>query len=205
MPVFITLEGIDAAGKSTQLKLLVEYLKAQSRDFVQTREPGGTPMGEQLRDVLLSAQNRLTVHTEAFLFAAARAELVDQVIRPALLAGRSVVCDRYIDSSLAYQGYGRGLPVEFVRSINQMGTGDLWPHRTILLDMPIQVALERKASGEKDRLEQLDTGFYQRVREGFLELAEEEPRRIKVVDATGTREEVHRQVIRLVEEIWPKR
>lgn len=203
MPVFITLEGIDHSGKSTQFQMLVQHLQEQGRDFIHAREPGGTPLGERLREIILSPESRMTVHTEAFLYASCRSELVDQVVRPALESGRSVVLDRFVDSSLAYQGFGRGLPVEFVHSINAMGTGDLRPHRTILLDLPVPIALERKADALKDRLERMDRSFHERVREGYLELAEAEPRRIKVVDAAGPTEEVHRRVVKLIEEIWP--
>lgn len=205
MPVFITLEGIDGSGKSLQFKQLVEYLTSQSYDFIATREPGGTPLGEQLRELILDPANQMTVHTEAFLYAAARSELTMNVIWPALRAGRNVISDRYVDSSLAYQAFGRGLPPEFVAAINEMGTGGLKPHRTILLDLPVELAMERKAAGQSlDRLEQLDAGFFQRAREGYLELAAAEPRRVKVVDATRPVEEVQAEIRRLVEEIWPR-
>lgn len=205
VPVFITLEGIDRAGKTTQLQLLTEYLQAQGRDFVVTREPGGTPLGEELRRILLAPGRQMTLFTEAFLFAAARAELVAQVIRPALQQGRSVVSDRYVDSSVAYQAYGRGLPPEFVIAINQMATGDLRPHRTILLDIPVEEAARRQGAGEGDRLGSLDLEFFQRVREGYLELAAAEPRRFRVVDATRPVHEVQAEIRRLVDEIWPGR
>lgn len=206
MPVFITLEGIDGAGKTTQLQLLSGYLAEQGYDFVTTREPGGTPLGEQIRHILLNPAGTMTVHTEAFLFASARAELVANVIRPALQAGRNVVSDRYVDSSIAYQAYGRGLPPEFVAAVNEMATGALKPHRTIVLDLSVSEALQRLAAGGKqDRLERLDPVFFERVREAYLDLAEAEPGRVKLIDASRSIDEVQAEVRHLVEEIWPKR
>lgn len=206
MPVFITLEGIDGSGKSTQFQLLTAYLQAQGHDFVATREPGGTPLGEQIRRLILDPANSMTVHTEAFLYASARAELVANVIRPALQAGHNVVSDRYVDSSIAYQAYGRGLPPEFVAMINEMATGALRPHRTIVLDLPVTEALRRRpVASHRDRLERLDANFFERVREAYLDLAAGEPGRVKLVDATRGVEAVQADVRRLVEEIWPKR
>lgn len=204
LPVFITLEGIDGSGKSLHFRLLVEYLRSKEYDFIATREPGGTPLGERIRELLLDPAYPMTVHSEAFLYAAARSELTLKVIWPALRAGRNVVSDRYVDSSLAYQAFGRGLPPEFVAAINEMGTGGLKPHRTILLDLPVEVAMERKAAGPRDRMEQMDAEFFERVRAGYLELAAAEPRRVKVVDATRPVEVVQAEIRRLVEEIWPR-
>lgn len=206
MPVFISLEGVDGSGKSTQFRLLTEYLQEQGCDFVATREPGGTPLGEKIRQILLDPANTMTVHTEAFLYASARAELVTGVIQPALQAGHNVVSDRYVDSSLAYQGYGRGLPPEFVLAINEMATGALKPHRTIVLDLPVEEAMRRRAAaGEQDRLERLDPEFFDRVRDGYRELAEAEPGRVKVVDAARPIDAVQADIRRLVEGIWPRR
>lgn len=206
MPVFVTLEGIDGSGKSTQFQLLVEYLQSQGYDFLTTREPGGTPFGEQVRNILLDPTGTMTVHSEAFLFASARAELVASVIRPALQAGRNVVSDRYVDSSIAYQAYGRGLPPEFVAYINEMATGALKPHRTIVLDLPVEEALRRRsAQGNQDRLERLGYDFFERVREAYLDLAEGQKGRVKLVDANRPIETVQADIRRLVEEIWPRR
>lgn len=206
MPVFITLEGLDASGKSTQFQWLTERLRAERRTFVAAREPGGTPLGEELRGLLLGRRHEMTIFSEAFLFAAARAELVKQVIQPALRSGESVVCDRFVDSSLAYQGHGRGLPLEFVEQINEMGTGGVRPHRTILLDIAADEILRRKGEEQSatDRFESLNRGFYERVREGFLELAAREPRRWRVLDGSRPREELQEAIWKLVDEIWPR-
>lgn len=207
MPVFITFEGLDGSGKTTQLDLLVEHLRSQGRDFVVTREPGGTSFGERIRDILLAVGNEMTIHSEAFLFAAARAELASSVVRPALAMGRSVLCDRYLDSSIAYQAYGGGLPPEFVVAINEMGTGALRPHRTILLDVPAEVALSRLSAepGKRNRMESKPTDYYRRVREGYLELAAAEPRRIRIVDGDRAIGDIQAEIRALADAIWPRR
>ncbi len=207
MSVFISFEGVDGAGKSTQLKLLLEYLTEKGVDFIFTREPGGTPIAERIREVLLDPiHGEMSVITEALLFAAGRADHVNNVIRPALQAGKVVICDRYVDSSLVYQGFAGGLPVEFVAQINQMATGDLKPHRTVVLDLsPSAAAARRAGTDEDDRLEQKETWFHEQVRQGYLELAQAEPRRIKLVDASGTIEQVQTQIRKLVDEVLPRR
>lgn len=207
MSVFISFEGVDGAGKSTQLKLLLQYLDEKGVDYVFTREPGGTPIAEKIRSLLLDPANTgMSVICEAFLFAASRAEHVNNVIRPALLAGKVVISDRFVDSSLVYQGFAGGLPVEFVSQINEMATGALKPHRTIVLDLSSEVAASRKATmAEADRLEQKDSWYHEQVRQGYLDLAKAEPRRVKLVDASGTVEEVQAQIRRLVDEVLPRR
>lgn len=207
MAVFITFEGLDGSGKGTQIKLLLEWLREQGVDFVFTREPGGTALAERIRDILLDpVHTGMSVVSEAFLFAAGRADHVANVIRPALESGKHVICDRYVDSSMVYQAYAGGLPPEFVAQINQMATGALKPHRTIMLDLPPEVALERRraATGE-DRIEQKDEWYHQQVRDGYLELAKAEPRRFKLVDASGTVEAVQEQIRKLVLDILPRR
>jgi dTMP kinase len=206
LAVFITFEGLDGAGKGTQLQLLMEYLKEKGVDFIFTREPGGTDLAERIRDILLDpVQAGMSVISEAFLFAAARADHVNRVIRPTLEAGRNVICDRYVDSSLVYQGYAGGLPIEFVTQINEMATGSMKPHRTIVLDIPRDVARQRQSAANADRIEQKDDWYHQQVRAGYLDLAKAEPRRIKVVDASGTVEEVQTQIRKLVDEVLPRR
>lgn len=204
--LFLSFEGVDGAGKSTQLKLLLEYLTEKHVDFVFTREPGGTPLGEQIRKILLDPQNAgMSIITEALLFAASRTEHVNRVIRPALEAGKVVICDRFVDSSLVYQGMAGGLPLEFVQQINEMATGALKPHRTIVLDIDPHLALQRKSQGTEDRIEQKSLRYHQLVREGYQELAKAEPRRIKIVDASGSVDEVQRQIRILVDEVLPRR
>jgi dTMP kinase len=191
---FIALEGGEGCGKSTQAQRLAEHLGARL-----TREPGGTPAGERLRDIVLDpATGDLDFRAEVLLIAAARADHVAQVIRPALDAGQDVVCDRYIASSLAYQGHGRGLPVAEVALVNDWGTGGLRPDLTVLLDVPEAVAAERMGTA-LDRLEAVGDGFHQRVAEGYRTLADQDPDGWVVVDGAGTVDEVFTLVLAAVE------
>ncbi|HWI50642.1 MAG TPA: dTMP kinase [Symbiobacteriaceae bacterium] len=206
MAVFITFEGVDGAGKGTQLRLLLEYLQEKGINYIFTREPGGTPLAERIREILLDPANTgMSVITEALLFAAGRADHVTNVIRPALEAGQNVICDRYVDSSMVYQALAGGLPPEFVKGINEMATGGLKPHRTIMLDIPPEVARARRGVNGPDRIEQKDEWYHEQVREGYLEQAQAEPRRFKVVDASGSVESVQAQVRKLVDEVLPRR
>lgn len=206
MAVFITIEGLDGSGKTSQIQMMLEYLQGQGLDHIYTREPGGTPLAEKIRDLLLDPANRrMSVISEALLYAAARADHVQHVIRPALDAGKHVICDRYVDSSLVYQSYAGGLPIEYVRQINQMATGDLKPHRTIILDVTAEVARDRRrAAGALDRMEEKDVWFHERVREGYLDLVNEEPRRLKLVDASQPFEIVQSRLRALIDEILPR-
>lgn len=203
MGLLITLEGIDGAGKSTQVQRLLERLQSEGYDVVFAREPGGTPLGEAVRSVLLQTGLDMNVITEALLFAAARAELVQQVVYPSLQAGRIVVLDRYVDSSAAYQAYGGGLPADFVSQVNVMATGGVRPHRTIVLDVPPEVGMERSRSKRTDRFQAQAREYQERVRAGYLELAQAEPRRMKVVNANRDPDAVASDVWALVEEILP--
>lgn len=195
--MFITFEGPDGSGKTTQARLFVEYLEASGRTVLLTREPGGTAISEQIREVILSKRN-LTMHsaTEALLFSAARAQIVAELIRPALAAGKIVVCDRYADSTLAYQGYGLGLDLEALRAITQFATGGLVPDLTFYVDVPVEVGLMRRHRGETNRLDQKAAEYHARVREGFLALVRAEPQRWVVVDGTPSVEIVQREIQR---------
>ena len=198
--MFIVLEGPDGSGKSTQTRLLVESLRASGKTVVQTREPGGTPAAEAIRNLVLSPEfNGLDSRTEALLFAGARAEHVANVILPALQRGEVVVCDRYIDSSIAYQGIGRDLGVDRIRDLSLWATGGVVPDLTIVLDMDAAVGLTR-VGNELDRLEQEPQGFHDRVRKAFVELALHAPERYRVVSATGSIEEVAARIRTSVEE-----
>jgi len=192
---FIALEGGEGCGKSTQAQRLADHL-----DALLTREPGGTPAGERLRDIVLDpATGELDFRAEVLLIAAARADHVAQVIRPALAAGRDVVCDRYIASSLAYQGHGRGLPVAEVALVNDWGTDGLRPDLTILIDVPEEVAAERMGT-DLDRLEAVGDGFHQRVADGYRTLATEDPAGWAVVEGSGSVDDVFALVLAAVQE-----
>lgn len=202
---FITLEGPDGAGKSTQVKLLAQYFSSRGLTAVVTREPGGTPVAEKIREILLNPENQeITNRTEVLLYAAARAQHVEELIEPALTAGKMVICDRFIDSTLAYQGYGRGWDLDFLQKVNQIATGGWEPDLTILLDLPSEVGIGRIHSNRKgggDRLEQQDFDFHRRVRQGYLELAEKFPQRIKVVPAQESVDVVWQMVRRLADRL----
>jgi dTMP kinase len=185
--LFITLEGVDGVGKTTQQTLLAERLRQVGYDCLCTHEPGGTELGRLLRDLLLH-KDPLDPLVELLLFAADRAEHVSKVIAPALAAGQVVVCDRFTDSTLAYQGYGRGLDLDQIRQLNHLATGGLQPHLTLWLNLPLEVGLAR--SGLADRLEQERLEFHHRVHQGFQTLAATEPQRIVRIDARGSKTEV---------------
>jgi dTMP kinase len=187
---FITLEGIDGAGKSTQLAWLVEHLRAQGREVVATREPGGTPLGEKLRALLLAEPMHL--ETEALLMFAARREHIDQVIEPALVRGAWVVCDRFTDASLAYQGGGRGLSLDKLETLARWVLGPLKPDLTLLFDAPVEVAMQRLRANtpNPDRFEQEQQDFFERVRSAYLQIAASEPNRVRIIDARQTLDEI---------------
>ena len=174
---FIAFEGPEGAGKSTQLRRLHERLQAEGLEPIVTKEPGGTPLGERVRElVLLEPDLDITPLSEFLLYSASRAQLVQEVIKPALTAGKLVLCDRFAGASVAYQGYGRGLPLEFIHTVAQQATEGLEPALTLLFDIEPEVGLARVAArGQKDRLEGADLAFHQRVREGFLAQAKTNP------------------------------
>jgi len=186
--MFVTFEGVDGSGKTTQTRLLAEQLRAEGREVVETREPGGTPLGERIRELLLQSE-RVAPWAETTLFAAARAQLVADVIRPALARGADVVCDRYIDSSLAYQGLARGLGVDRVLELNLLVTGGLLPDRTFLIDIPVEEAARRTGS-RPDRIEREGQGFAAQVDQAYRELAQVFAQRITLVDGMQPPEEM---------------
>lgn len=194
MGLFFTLEGPDGSGKSTQIRRLAERLEESGIRYLTTREPGGTPISDGIRALLLDPDNReMTAKTEALLYAASRAQHVAEVIRPALQAGVVVICDRYIDASLAYQATGLGLSVDYVRELNRQATDGLWPTRTYLIDVPAEVGIGRVARSRGaglDRIEQRDLHYHGRVRDQFLQIAGEEPERIRVLDGSRSIGEV---------------
>lgn len=200
--MFITFEGPEGSGKTTQIRLFAEFLRARGYDVLTTREPGGTEISDQIRAVLVNLRNTaMHPRTEILLFQAARAQLVEQVIRPALSRGTLVLSDRYADSTLAYQGYGHGYPLEELRRLIAFATGGLIPDLTFLLDVDPAQGLERKQrEGEWNRLDAYDLGFHQRVRAGYLEMARAEPHRWVVVDATQSIEVIQNDIRRRFEQ-----
>ncbi|MBC7294675.1 MAG: dTMP kinase [Thermoleophilia bacterium] len=198
--ILITFEGLDGSGKSTQMEMLAEALRQRGYVVLVTREPGGTALGEAVRDILLDPRHRgMSARAEALLYAAARAELVEEVIRPALADGQIVLCDRYLDSSLAYQGFGRGLGTDDIITLNAWATECLFPDLTIFLDLDDSIRAPR-VSAVPDRLEAEDEEFHRRVAAGYRVLLRDHPHRIRRVDASGTPEEVQQRVQAVVEE-----
>jgi dTMP kinase len=183
--LFITFEGSEGTGKTSQLASLVAYLRGEGYAVLTPREPGGTVIGEQVRPILFDHGNEnMDSRTEVLLFQASRAQLVTEVIRPALEAGQIVLCDRYADSTLAYQGYGRQLDLAQLGALIDFATGGLKPDLTVLLDVPVEVGLKRREKeGNRNRLDVLDLAFYRRVRQGYLEMARREPGRWALIDA----------------------
>ncbi len=195
--LFITFEGPEGCGKTTQVSLLARHLRGSGHEVLTLREPGGTPLGNVVRGLLLGRHApEFGDLTEAYLFATSRAELTTRVIRPALRDGATVLCDRYIDSSAVYQGIGRGLGVERVMRINAEAVGDCEPDLTLLFDVPADVGLARaRARALFDRIEREQMAFHERVRRGFLDLAADRPGRYVVIDARPDPERVHRAVL----------
>lgn len=196
--LFLSLEGVDGSGKSTQATLLADALRAQGHDVLLTREPGGSRVGEAVRDILLTPEAQIEPITEAFLFAASRAQHVREVIRPALARGTWVVSDRFVDSSLAYQGAARGLGIETVWRINELAVDDCLPQIAVVIDVPLEVSVAR-TSGEHDRIESEGLVLQQAVADGYRDLARRFPERIILVPGVGSPDEVHAAVMSLVE------
>lgn len=199
----ITFEGIDGSGKTTQMSQLVSYLRASGKKVLTPREPGGTAIGEAVRRILLNKDHtNMRMETEMLLFAAARAQLVREIIGPALAAGVWVVCDRYMDSSLAYQGYGRGLSMEMIKVINAFAVDDYSPDLTFLLDLPVEVAAARLVARKSnlDRIDNEGLSFMQKTRNGYLALAAEEKRRIILLDAQKEQDVIEKQIRSCIEE-----
>jgi len=192
---FITLEGIEGVGKSTHIKMLKEYFEKKGIKCIVTREPGGTPSGEIIRGILL--HENISPITELLLYEAVRSEHFEKVIEPALNSGAVVICDRFTDATIAYQGYGRGLDIELIRMLNKLATKGIEPDRTIVIDLPVKAAFERlKERGtEPDKFEKLDHDFYEKVRKGYLEQNKRNPIRVIIVDGTGSMEQTHKKIV----------
>ncbi len=199
--IFVTLEGVEGCGKTTQMNLLADYLRGKNFDVLTTREPGGTEIGDELRKVLLNPETKeMDYRAEVLLYTASRAQHVSEIIVPALEEGKLVLCDRYIDSTLAYQGFGRGLSLSKLIDINRWATQDINPHLTILLYFPTEDGLKRATTKEADRIEQEDIEFHRRVQDGFLKLAQRYSERYQIVDATGKEREVHEKIVKVLNE-----
>lgn len=196
---FVTFEGPEGSGKSTQITRLAARLRAGGREVVATREPGGTEIGEQIRNIVIhnARGDEMCPEAELLLYTAARAQLVREVISPALQRGAVVLSDRYLDSSAVYQGIGRNLPADSVDHVNRFAVGGIMPHLTLVIDVPVEVSLARirqRASDLPDRMERVDRGFFQRIRDGYLSLARRWPERVLVIDGTQNPEAIEQQI-----------
>lgn len=200
---FITIEGSEGAGKSTNICYIQDYLREKKIDFISTREPGGTPIAEKIRDLLLDKNNSSLCHdAELLLMFAARAQHLNELIIPALEAGQWVLSDRFTDASYAYQGGGRGLSWEKIAQLEQFVQGDLRPDATILLDIPVQLGMQRvRNRGEVDRFEQEQLSFFNRIRAAYLKLAEDNPQRFHIVDTRPEIDEVRQQIIAIMDRL----
>lgn len=198
--LFITFEGADGCGKTTQMNLLAQYLREKGFDVVVTREPGGKGLGEKLREILLNYDGEVSSICESFLFLADRAQNVDITVKPAVEQGKIVLCDRHGDSTVAYQGYGRGLDIERIEMLNSIATSNRKPDLTLVFDIDVETSMKRVGT-EKDRMESAGIEFHNRVRQGYLDIAKKEPNRVKVINAVKSIEEINREVISIIDGI----
>ncbi len=211
--IFITFEGTEGSGKTTQISMLAERLRAQGRQVRTLREPGGTPIGEEIRHTLKhsAANQAMTAETELLLMNASRAQLVHEIIRPALAAGEIVLCDRFYDSTTAYQGYGRRLDLQSVKTIVDFAVGETRPDLTLLLVVSHEVSLQRLLARQstlpfmRDRIEEADHGFFERVAKGYQAIAAAEPQRVRVVEAAARVGQIHAAILKLVEPLLARK
>lgn len=210
MSPFITFEGVEGCGKTTQIQLLSDYLKTKGQGVVVTREPGGTVISDQIRKILLDSQNRdMVPECELLLYYASRAQHVQEKILPALQRGSMVLCDRFVDATVAYQSYGRGIEMSVLKTLNDLVLKKFYPTLTLIFDLPIEIGLSRARkralaltqNEREDRLENEVIEFHQKVRTGYLKIAEAEPERVRVIDASGDVASIHDNVKKIVEEI----
>lgn len=200
MSLFITFEGADGCGKTTQIELINKYLQEKGYKTLVTREPGAKGLGEKLREILLNYEGEVSPNCESFLFLADRAQHVDCIIKPALKNNTIVLCDRHTDSTIAYQGYGRQLNIQEIKKLNDIAVNGLKPDLTIVFDIDIETSMQRVGK-TKDRMESAGMEFFNRVRNGYLEIAKDEPNRVKVINSADTIENIHTKVVELVEEV----
>lgn len=210
MSKFITIEGIEGSGKTTQIRHIVAYLEGRGLECVTTREPGGTTIGEKIRSILLDADNKnMDPVTELLLYTADRAQHIKTLVNPALSSGKTVVCDRYFDATVAYQGYARGLDIDFIYKLHHLIFGDLKPDVTLLLDLSPEIGLSRAwnqinsgtRSADETRFEEETLSFHEKVRAGYLSLARNEPERYRIIDASRSEAQVRDDIIKVLSEI----
>ena len=195
----ITFEGIDGSGKSTQIKLISEILHNNNIDNIVIREPGGGEISEKIRDILLDNNNNISKYTEALLFLSSRSQLVNEVIKPALEKGCYILCDRYIDSTIAYQGYGRGIDLLQLETLNDLAIESIYPNMTFILNINVNTSLSRRLKKTKDRMEQVDESFLIKVKQGYLKIAEEHKERCIVVDcANKSIVDIHNELVSFI-------
>jgi len=206
--MFISFEGIEGSGKTTQIKGLYDYLCQKGHDVVLTREPGGTTIGQQIRAILLNSKNKdLNPLAELLLYMADRAQHLDEIVKPGLASGKIILCDRYYDATIAYQGYARGLGIELISQLHGLAFADYKPHLTLLLDLPPETGLGRawkqiengQRTDAETRFEEETLDFHRRVREGYLALARLEPRRFKIIDASEPQDQVTNEIIAVLD------
>ena len=197
---FITFEGVDGCGKTTQMQLLANYLREKGYDILLTREPGAKGLGEKIREILLHYEGEVSSRAESFLFLADRAQHIDKVVNPAIEKGQIVLCDRHTDSTIAYQGYGRGVDISQLTMLNNLAVGLRKPDMTFVFDIDIKTSMMR-VGGEKDRMESSGVEFFNNVRRGYLKIAESEPNRVKVIDASKSIDEINKEVLGYMENL----
>lgn len=196
--LFITFEGTDGCGKTTQIEMLKDYFEKQGRTVLLTREPGAKGLGTKLREILLNYDGEVSPVCESFLFLADRAQHVDTIIKPAVARGEIVLCDRHTDSTVAYQGYGRELDIEQIKMLNNIATSGLKPDLTFIFDIDINTA-QKRVGKNKDRMESAGIEFFKRVRNGYLEIAKQEPERVKVLDGSKSIETIHNELLEILQ------
>ncbi len=198
--LFITFEGIDGCGKTTQIKLLKETLEKQGEKVLLTREPGAKGLGEKLREILLNYEGEVSSNCESFLFLADRAQHIDTIIRPAIDTGYIVICDRHTDSTVAYQGYGRKLDLEQIHYLNNIATNGIKPDLTFILDIDVETSIQRIGNA-RDRMESSGIDFFNCVREGYIEISKQEPNRVKLLNGNDSIENLHKQIMDYIENL----
>ena len=198
--LFITFEGVDGCGKTTQMRLLSEYLESKGYEVVLTREPGAKGLGEKIREILLHYNGEVSSKAESFLFLADRAQNIEKIVNPSVTAGKMVLCDRHTDSTVAYQGYGRGVDIDELKMLNNLAVGNRKPDITFVFDIDVETSMTRVGK-EKDRMESAGIEFFNNVRNGYLEIAKQEPDRVVVVDSTRQIEAIQTDVRNIVDKL----